>query len=1325
LVSDTDGKPLYVVAVGRDLSARRQAEAKLSHERDIFQTLFEDHTDFVYFKDKEARFYRVSDRFCDLFGLKKEDIVGKTDLELFPEELAAETYSDDLRVIKTGISIINKEEHDHATWVLTTKTPWRDRDGNIIGLFGISRDITERKRIDLALQESERRFRSLAENSQDYIMRYDAQCRHLYENPAALRVSGFTPENIIGKTHREAGFDEHLCDLWEGKIKQVFATGKPDQHVFEWEGPEGKVYLDLRLFPEIGHDGKVDTVLGVSRDITKIKRAGEELAEHQSELEKLVEERTRELQSSIGRLQKAKIHYRTVADFTYDWEYWESPEGKMIYVSPSFKRITGYPVEKLIDNPGFIMQMIIDKDKGIWEEHDLGKCREKREDNIQFRIRRRDGEVRWIEHVCQQVYDPVEGFLGFRASNRDITDRKVIEAARLESEKKYESLVENANEMIVVSQGKHVKYFNPQAVKLTGYTAEDFASRPFIEFIHPDDHDTVLREYQARLSGEKTTARYTIRFITKSGEVRWSLVNSALIQWEGKPATLVMNTDITERKMAEESLQKSTDSLKEAQRIAHIGNWTWNILTNDLQWSDEIYRIFGLEPQQFEGNYEAFLASVHPDDREYVKEAVTAALNDKDQEYSIDHRVIRPDGSVRFVHELAEINWDETDRPISMIGTVQDITEQRAVQEALKESEAKSRGILEAIPDMMFQIDRAGTYLSYHAINGDLLYLPPEEFLGKKVSEVMPPELSKVIMGFVDKTLKECEIQIFDYELPIDAKLRQFEVRMACCGRGSVLAIVRDITERQRAELATTLQGRLLGDILAARDTRQALRVGLIELAEFFDWEYAEVWVPNEEINGVKKTEQWHVPDDNMRKYAELSAEMTLVEGQGLAGRVYANRRLEHCESIGTWAQTDDARAKAFRRIGLKEALGVPVLAGDKIIAVFCFFTTMARDYQEKTEELITPITLQIATAIQFRNAAEQYLHILESAPSPMLIASPDGTILYSSGEACNLFGYESKELIGNKVEMLIPEKMRSKHVGQRAGFSDTGIRKIGRGMELFGLKKDGTEIPVDVSLNAHKTLYGSRIIVSIVDLREQKRNLAALKSYSKRLQALTHHLQNVTEHERKSIARDLHDDMGQVLTALKMELSLLRSTMSQDMEEERRLELDEDFLSINDTIDKALDRLGKVITKLRPEVLDNLGLVAGLEWQTKEFSELHDIECRFQSNYETIDIENEIGIVVYRVVQESLTNIARHAKASAVEVKLFGSNESIRVEVSDNGIGMPQSDRPESIESFGILGMRERISTLEGNFEIKSKPGEGTTISFEIPLAIRETDLD
>ncbi|MCP4537618.1 MAG: PAS domain S-box protein [Chloroflexi bacterium] len=156
--------------------------------------------------------------------------------------------------------------------------------------WAIGVDTTERVRAEESLRESEEKFRSLAENSQDYIMRYDEKCRHVYENPAALRVSGFSEEDIIGKTHREAGFDAELSNLWEEKIIRVFKTGEPAQSIFDWESDQGKVYLDWRLFPEFDASGNVKTVLGVSRDITEIKQAEEQIKASLHEKEALLRE---------------------------------------------------------------------------------------------------------------------------------------------------------------------------------------------------------------------------------------------------------------------------------------------------------------------------------------------------------------------------------------------------------------------------------------------------------------------------------------------------------------------------------------------------------------------------------------------------------------------------------------------------------------------------------------------------------------------------------------------------------------------------------------------------------------------------------------------------------------------------------------------------------------------------------------------------------------------------------------------------------------------------------------------------------------------------
>ncbi len=144
-----------------------------------------------------------------------------------------------------------------------------------------------------------------------------------------------------------------------------------------------------------------------------------------------------------------------------------------------------------------------------------------------------------------------------------------------------------------------------------------------------------------------------------------------------------LNAEIAERKRFEETLRRSEASLAEAQRIAHLGNWDWNIATNELTWSDEIYRIFGLTPRQFGATYDAFLNHVHPDDREFVQKEVNEALS-KRKPYSIDHRIVFPDGTVRTVHEQGEVTFSEEGTPVRMIGTVQDITESKKAEEELR-----------------------------------------------------------------------------------------------------------------------------------------------------------------------------------------------------------------------------------------------------------------------------------------------------------------------------------------------------------------------------------------------------------------------------------------------------------------------------------------------------------------------------------------------------------------------------------------------------------------------------------------------------------------
>jgi len=318
---------------------------------------------------------------------------------------------------------------------------------------------------------------------------------------------------------------------------------------------------------------------------------------------------------------EAESDYRTVADFTYDWEYWENLDGTLRYVSPSCERISGYKAHEFIENPPLFREIIVPEDRDIWDNHSHDSHSEPGLRETQFRIRTRDGEIRWIEHACQPVTDSQGEFLGFRASNRDITERKRVE----------------------------------------------------------------------------------------------------------------------------ETIRERDKSLTEAQRIAHLGNWVWNIVTNELFWSDEIYRIFGLSPQEFDATYDAFLESVHRDDRESVEEAVNKALEDPNSEYSIEHRVARPDGSERTVHERAEVIFDDTGRPIRMIGTVQDITERKQAEQELRDAFSEIERLKEQLEaDSAYLQEEIKLEHDYESIIGQSESL---KYILYKVEQIASSDTTVLILG--------------------------------------------------------------------------------------------------------------------------------------------------------------------------------------------------------------------------------------------------------------------------------------------------------------------------------------------------------------------------------------------------------------------------------------------------------------------------------------------------------------------------------------------------------------------------------------------------
>ncbi len=274
---------------------------------------------------------------------------------------------------------------------------------------------------------------------------------------------------------------------------------------------------------------------------------------------------------------------------------------------------------------------------------------------------------------------------------QQIEERKRAEE-EIKAQKKFtDNVIDSLQDTFYIfdpESGKGIQW-NKTLNEISGYNYKEMSEYPPLHFYPPEEHQLIEEVVKTTL--EKGRATVELNYIIADGtripfEYSTVLIKNA----EGKPRICAIGRDIAERKQAEEALRESENSLTAAQRVAHMGNWDLDLVKNELRWSDEIYRIFGLKPQEFDATYEAFLNTVHPDDREFVDTSYAKSVK-SNTPYDVVHRIVRPDGEVRYVHEKAEDMKDETGKTIRSIGTVQDITERKEAEDALKKNTAELR----------------------------------------------------------------------------------------------------------------------------------------------------------------------------------------------------------------------------------------------------------------------------------------------------------------------------------------------------------------------------------------------------------------------------------------------------------------------------------------------------------------------------------------------------------------------------------------------------------------------------------------------------------
>ena len=296
---------------------------------------------------------------------------------------------------------------------------------------------------------------------------------------------------------------------------------------------------------------------------------------------------------------------------------------------------------------------------------------------------------------------------------------------------------------------------------------------------------------------------------------------------------------------------------------------------------------------------------------------------------------------------------------------------------------------------------------------------------------------------------------------------------------------------------------------------------------------------------------------------------------------------------------------------------------------------------------------------------------------------------------------------------MILPTQYRESHRTGLARFLVTGEHEIlNQQIEISGLHRNGRNFPVEISISATK-IENSYIFTGIIrDITQRKQAEQELIQSRERLRNLNNQLQSVREEEKASIAREIHDELGQALTMLKFDVSWLEKETSQ-----KNPTVSEKTQSMKALIENTIRVVQRIATELRPQMLDIMGLCETLKWQNNEFRKRTGTICELIIEPEEIVVDSERSTALFRIYQEALTNVARYAKANRVQTSFKRELNNLVLEIKDDGIGMDEkiADDPHSL---GLIGIRERVLAWGGKFHLHSDLGKGTTLTIVIPLS-------
>jgi len=650
---------LLARAIRYAIERKRVGEA-LRESEEKYRTILESIQEGYFELDLDGNYTFINDANCRYLGYTKEEMVGMNYRQHSDEKTAKELYEHYYKLYLTGkpiealdVEVIRKD--GTKTIYETSVSLMKDSEGKPIGFRGVSRDITERKRTEELLRESEEKYRTILENIEDGYYEVDLAGNLTFFNDSMSRISRTPKEQLISINNRQYTDQKNAKKLFQA-FNKVYRTGEPSREcAWEITRRDGiKRHLEASISLRKDSSGKPIGFRGIVRDITERKETEERLRESEAKFQQLFDEAPvgYHVYDTQGRITKVN---RT--------------ELEMLGYTP--EEVLGQPVWKFTGDEETSRHLVLSKIAGtIPPGHSFERT-----------YRRKDGTILTVIVEDRLLRDSEGRITGIRSTLQDITERKRMEEALRESENKFRDLAEKSLVGVYLIQDGVFKYINARLAEINGYAAEELIDKTGPkDFIFPEDWPMVEENIRKRLSGEIESLHSEFRAITKDDRIINVEVYGSRTMYRGRPAVVGTLLDITDRKRAEEKLRESEEKFRQlAENIREVFYISEQGITRYV--SPAYMEIWGRSPQHLFEEPISILDTVHPEDRDRVK----SSLRMKNQgEVEEVYRIVRPDGSIRWIKDRSFPIYDDSGKTHRIVGIAADITDLKLGEEKLK-----------------------------------------------------------------------------------------------------------------------------------------------------------------------------------------------------------------------------------------------------------------------------------------------------------------------------------------------------------------------------------------------------------------------------------------------------------------------------------------------------------------------------------------------------------------------------------------------------------------------------------------------------------------